>query len=312
MIKKIGLGLLSFLVLTLAVTFLFYLNFRSEQFDTLVSGSKIANTSAGSIEYKLVGDTGPVVLFLHGTPGGYDQAEEIAGLRTLAPSRPGYLRTPLSVGSTPVEQAHAYAALLDALNIKSVVVLGVSGGGPSSISFAALYPERTLALIALEAVSQTMPVDEAPEMPIFMQSDFLMWVILSMVENFMGSEAIVELLVPDAINQELILGNAEKITRIESLIWSAWPVSKRDAGMTNDFAQFSMLDLASKDVTVPALIIHGTKDTNVPFSQSVKLADQVPDSVLHEIEGGDHMMPFSHSEEVAMAIEQFLNHQNIN
>jgi len=312
MIKKISLGLLGLVVLTFGLAYLFYLEFRSEQLEALESGSQIADTSAGPIEYRLSGESGPILLFLHGTPGGYDQLDEMSGFRFLAPSRPGYLRTPLSVGRSPTEQAHAYAALLETLNIESVVVMGASGGGPSSISFAALYPEKTLALVAMEAVSQSIPIEDGPEMPAFMRSDFPMWAVLSIMKNFMGAEAILKLLVPDEAIRELILGDAEKTESVGSLLWSAWPISQREAGLLNDFEQFDILELPSGEVTVPTLIIHGTNDANVPFSQSEALADQVPGSILHVIEGGDHMMPFSHAEEIAVAIEQFLDSNNIN
>ena len=98
------------------------------------------------------------MLSVHGT-GGYDQRMGLEGFRVLAPSRPGYLRTPISAGRTPREQADAYVALLDALSIDQVVVMGLSGGGPSSMAFAAAYPDRALALIALEAVSNSLPDD---------------------------------------------------------------------------------------------------------------------------------------------------------
>ena len=106
---------------------------------------------------------------MHGTPGGYDQSPEEATYRMIAPSRPGYLKTPIEVGRTPQEQADAYAALLDALGIdEKVFVMGASGGGPSAYAFAAAYPERTLGLIQLEAmshaeVSQAETMDQDPD-----------------------------------------------------------------------------------------------------------------------------------------------------
>ena len=114
----------------------------------LAAVSSVVETSSGPMEYRAGGAGERVLLFVHGTPGGHDQggaAGELAaanGWRFLAPSRPGYLRTPLATGRTPVEQADAYAALLDALDIRRVAILGVSGGGPSALEFAARHPER--------------------------------------------------------------------------------------------------------------------------------------------------------------------------
>jgi pimeloyl-ACP methyl ester carboxylesterase len=77
---------------------------------------------------------GPAVLIIHGTPGGYDQAmlwgsslvEE--DFEIIAPSRPGYLRTPLSAGRRPAEQADTLAALIDTLGIPGVAILASSSG----------------------------------------------------------------------------------------------------------------------------------------------------------------------------------------
>ena len=74
MIKKINLSLLAILTLMAIVTCAFYANFRSANLAALKSGSQIAETSAGPMEYQFIGDVGPVLLFLHGIPGSYDQA----------------------------------------------------------------------------------------------------------------------------------------------------------------------------------------------------------------------------------------------
>src|SRR6185295_5118190 len=89
--------------------------------------------------------------------GGYDQAltsrnanpQAQAGVRTIAVSRPGYLRTPLSSGATFEQQADLFVALLDELKIKRVVVLASSGGGYSGFQFAMRHPDRCIALVML-------------------------------------------------------------------------------------------------------------------------------------------------------------------
>ena len=318
MIKKIGLGLLALLILMTIVTFAFYSSFRSENLAALEAGSQIAETSEGPIEYQIVGDTGSVLLFLHGTPGGYDQGsamtevEGLEGFRILTPSRPGYLRTPLEVGQTPTAQAHAYAALLDSLSINSVIVVGASGGGPSAIAFASLYPNRTIALVALEAVSQPTILSEVQGEPpywaqLISESDFLNWAMLSLMSNLMDPEGMVSSIVPDPDNQQLIIEDPDKLAQMASLMWSSWPPSQRQEGTNNDLVQFETPGLSSTTITAPTLIIHGTEDVNVPYEQSQILAEQIPGSVLHTITGADHMMPFSHQEEVGAALTEFLN-----
>ena len=307
MIKKMAYGLLVLLILGTGLVLVSYSNFSEERLTAIKTGSKILDTAAGPMEYQQIGNNGPVLLLLHGTPGGYDQAIPIEGMRVLVPSRPGYLRTPLDTGRTPQEQADAYAALMDSLGIDQVIVMGASGGGPSAIAFAVRHPKRTVALIALEAVSQTLSLEELTiEMPFFMSSDFYMWAALSAMKTLMGPEEIVELVVPNPENQRLILDDPAKLKRIESLMWSSWPMSLRQLGEANDFTQFADIDLNASAISVPTLIIHGTEDINVEYTQSIALAEQIPGAILHTVDGADHMMPFSHSEEMTAAIEEFL------
>ena len=307
MIKKMAYGLLVLLILGTGLVLVSYSNFSEERLTAIKTGSKILDTAAGPMEYQQIGNNGPVLLLLHGTPGGYDQAIPIEGMRVLVPSRPGYLRTPLDTGRTPQEQADAYAALMDSLGIDQVIVMGASGGGPSAIAFAVRHPKRTVALIALEAVSQTLSLEELTiETPFFMSSDFYMWAALSAMKTLMGPEGIVELVVPNPENQRLILDDPAKLKKIESLMWSSWPMSLRQLGEANDFTQFADIDLNASAISVPTLIIHGTEDINVEYTQSIALAEQIPGAILHTVDGADHMMPFSHSEEMTAAIEEFL------
>ena len=307
MIKKMAYGLLVLLILGTGLVLVSYSNFSEERLTAIKTGSKILDTAAGPMEYQQIGNNGPVLLLLHGTPGGYDQAIPIEGMRVLVPSRPGYLRTPLDTGRTPQEQADAYAALMDSLGIDQVIVMGASGGGPSAIAFAVRHPKRTVALIALEAVSQTLSLEELTiETPFFMSSDFYTWAALSAMKTLMGPGGIVELVVPNPENQRLILDDPAKLKKIESLMWSSWPMSLRQLGEANDFTQFADIDLNASAISVPTLIIHGTEDINVEYTQSIALAEQIPGAILHTVDGADHMMPFSHSEEMTAAIEEFL------
>ncbi|MCA1454552.1 alpha/beta hydrolase [Bradyrhizobium sp. BRP22] len=96
-------------------------------------GSLIADTRAGPIEYGETG-AGLPLLSIHGAGGGFDHglanAVEIAGegFRIIAPSRFGYLRTPIPGDVSPAAQADAHAALLSQLNISEIAVVGISAG----------------------------------------------------------------------------------------------------------------------------------------------------------------------------------------
>ena len=76
-----------------------------------------------------------------------------AGFSLVAPSRPGYVGTPLEGRESFDDQADLLAALLDALECDRAGVITWSGGGPIGYRLAVRSPERISALVAFAAVS---------------------------------------------------------------------------------------------------------------------------------------------------------------
>lgn len=154
------------------------------------SGSKLMNTPSGPIEYADVG-TGAPVFVIHGAGGGFDQGLEFArplidnGFRAIAPSRFGYLRTPLPKDASPMAQADAYACLLNALQLDKVAVLGVSAGAPSAMQLCLRHPERCTAMVlGVPLAYSPRPAGPAPGKPsafraflmnATVSSDFFFW-----------------------------------------------------------------------------------------------------------------------------------------
>jgi 2-hydroxy-6-oxonona-2,4-dienedioate hydrolase len=122
--------------------------------ERVATGSRLAQTPCGPIEYAVAGE-GPPVMLVHGAGGGFDQGLEFGaplvrnGLQIIAMSRFGYLRTPLPHDASPAAQADAHACLLDALGVSRAAVIGASAGAPSAMQFALRHPARCNALVLL-------------------------------------------------------------------------------------------------------------------------------------------------------------------
>lgn len=90
--------------------------------DHATQGSVLLQTRCGPIEYQEAG-TGVPLLAVHGSGGGHDQGMAFAGalakqgIRVIAMSRFGYLRTPMPADASAAAQADAHVCLLDALGI---------------------------------------------------------------------------------------------------------------------------------------------------------------------------------------------------
>ena len=325
MLRRILLGILVVVALLGITTVVRYQIWLAETVERLESGSTVVRTAGGDIEYASWGDAGPAILFLHGTPGGYDQAVRMgtiasaAGYRVVAPSRPGYLRTPLEVGLTPAEQADAFALLLSALDIERAAVVGASGGGPSALQFALRHPDRCWAHVQLMGVSRARLPSEGRRgsadgereeaEPTFsarlLSSNFGGWVLGQLAQ--LNPESTLERIVPDPANRARILDDPRKLDGFLALVNSATALQeRRRAGARNDSRQFDDLvvpDLAS--IRCPTLVLHGTADRNVPIAMGELVAEGVPGAEMIRFEDADHFMILSHAEEVMLALFAF-------
>ena len=271
----------------------------------LVRNANFFITSKGYIEFIMKGDNGPVLLYIHGSPGGCDQnIDPGKDYKVLTPSRPGYRRTDLSVGRTPQEQADSFKALLDSLNINKVFIMGVSGGGPSSMHFAAKYPEMTLGLVLFEAVS--LPQDFMKEDEHLINIwDFKLFIQLLFLSSF-GNERLAKIMLPNERNRSKLLNSEKNIALLKRIIWSIWPMSIRRLGVKNDYEQFAKLNIPYDEILSPTLIIHGDEDKNVDIAHAQHAHKSIKGSSLYIVKEGDHMMHATHPEEIEGQLARFI------
>lgn len=275
----------------------------------IAAASSIIATTAGPIEYAETG-TGAPVLVVHGNGGGYDQGL-LAGrmfigedFRLIAPSRFGYLNTPLPEDGSAAAQADAHAALLDALDIDQVVVAAISDGGPSALQFALRHPDRISGLIMVAAKSHTPPPDNAAQSLLFstlFRSDYLYWAGTTLFE----SQLLTLLGMPSDVQQAL---TPEQVDTVTQYLRIMHPISMRKAGIYNDRDELSALPSQAYPldrITAPTLVIHGTLDSLQPFTHAQHSAGHIPGARLVALEDGGHV-PVDHLEQITTEVHNFL------
>jgi pimeloyl-ACP methyl ester carboxylesterase len=274
----------------------------------------LVTTRLGPIELAEFGH-GPAVLCLHGAMGGFDQGLILArtlgesGYRYLAPSRPGYLGTPLARGRSPEEQADLYAALLDTLGIERTAVMAVSGGGPSAIHFALRHAQRCWGLVLVSTPAG--PVGNRPPL------SFAVMKLLAHIPWFAASAQRKTAEHPERVaarsitNPELLartMQNPDAWRLLQELQNSTMDrMARRLAGTDIDIEVTATRAYPLEDISVPTLVIQGTADPLVPFNGNGKVfAARVPGVALVALEGGGHAAIFSHRDEARAATTGFL------
>lgn len=157
----------------------------------MIAEPELVETNPGPVEVARAG-AGPPVLFAHGTPGGWDASISMgrflveAGFELIAPSRPGYLGTPLAGRTGLDDQADLLAALLETLGHRRAGVICWSGGGPSSYRLAARHPGRVDALVAFAAVSRAYRPDLGLDQRLMMETRLGNWLVRFAASHYGG------------------------------------------------------------------------------------------------------------------------------
>lgn len=275
---------------------------------------KILTTSHGPVEYLDFGN-GEVVLSLHGAMGGYDQSEILArtigdtNYRYLALSRPGYLGTPIMAGETPEEQADLYAEIIDLLGISQVIVFAISGGGPSAIHFALRHPDKCHGLVLASTLGGKAK-NKIPfsfyVMTLLAKCPAFVSMMRRKTEKNLKQKLRRSISDPDILERTVSDSDVMTLYR-ELAIGMFYRIAERIEGTKNDIKISQTRTYPLKDIAVPTLVIHGTKDPLVPFEEhGMRLASEIPSAQLLAAEGGEHVTIFTHRREVQSKVSAFL------
>ena len=255
------------------------------------------------------------MIALHGAMGGYDQSLLLArtigdeGFRYIAVSRPGYLGTPLASGKTPEQQADLCAALLDTLGIETALVMAVSGGGPCALHFALRHRQRCRGLVLVSTCGEKV------DTPIpFSFKLTKLFVRLPAFANAMQKKALANIeqmasrSIADPVVRARTLQDPETGPLFNELLTSTCDrMAQRMPGTENDIAITRTTAYPLEEIAVPVLIVHGTADPMVPFSQHAKtLESRIPNAELLAIEDGEHVSIFTHRDQVKARVARFL------
>jgi len=275
--------------------------------------SRTFQSRFGVTEYAEAG-SGPPVLMIHGTGGGFDQGLDFAQplaarWRIIAPSRFGYLRSSLPDDPSSERQADAFVDLLDELGINRAPIIGGSAGALSAMQFAIRHPNRCSALVAMvpAAYAPGRPPVEPPN-PIAqaiidyaLKSDFLFWLGLSLNEDAM----IAALLATDPALVKA--ASPAEQARVRAILRNILPVSARAQGFLND-AQlaYDPAPMPIEMIRAPTLALSLEDDRFQTLAAARHIANTVPNAELAAFPTGGHVW-VGREREVFRSVDAFLS-----
>lgn len=280
------------------------------------SGSKLISSPCGPIEYAEAG-AGMPVLVIHGAGGGFDQGLEFAqplienGFKIIAPSRFGYLRTPLQADASPMAQADAHCYLLDALKLDKVAVIGISAGAPSAIQLCLRHPERCTALILGVPLTYSpgpaVPLTKKPSplreflIDTAISSDFIFWILSKLARNAMFKTVL------GTPPEDVKKAGAEEQARLTEFLGHIEPISRRKKGLENEaeiVKSLSRYDL--ERLRVPTLVFGVENCLYNTYPAACYTAENIQSARLVGYSTGGHLC-VGHQAELWAEILNFLN-----
>jgi 2-hydroxy-6-oxonona-2,4-dienedioate hydrolase len=278
-------------------------------------GSRLVETRCGVIEYQDAGQGQPL-LMVHGSGGGHDQGMAWAqpllqqGVRVIAMSRFGYLRTPRPADASVAAQAVAHVCLLDALGVPTAAVMGVSAGAASALQMAIDHGPRVQALVLVVPIvykpgtvaDSAPPVSDRQDRLLLrlLGSDVLFWSALHLARDTLMRHV---LATPP---EQVAAASTAERARVWDLAQRILPVSQRAQGLRDDTRLGkSLRPFALARVAVPTLVVSARDDAFGTYATAQYTAGQIAGARFMGFDDGGHLL-VGHDAAVQAAVLQLL------
>jgi pimeloyl-ACP methyl ester carboxylesterase len=232
--------------------------------------TSIIDTVKGKIEYSMIGE-GKTILVVHGGHVNcketiFQKGLDVNKFCIITPSRPGYGKTPLTrFNKSPGGTADLFIALLDALKIPNVIVMGISAGGLTALEIAARHPSRVVKLILMSALTKKWFVEtdklyKAGKKAFAPKIEKLTWLLYRLLFSLIPT------VMTKVMFRELSSYRPIKFTDNEVRELKQMTMHMRSgSGFCNDLDQTIEPEILSK-IACSTLILHSENDNAVDLS----------------------------------------------
>lgn len=189
------------------------------------------------------------------------------------------------------------AAVLDALGEQSAVVAGMSMGGFMALRFALTHPERTRALVLIDAMAT--PHTEADR-------NTYAGMIETLEDTGTVDPALAEAVTHYLFGQTTLEKRPELVEQWVDR-WATYPGAAIRNEVTSWLYRPGVADRL-EEIDVPVLMIHGEEDASIAPERAEAMLESLPDAELTVIPGAGHSSNLERPEPATAAIRSFLEH----
>ena len=247
----------------------------------------VVPTRWGAVEYAERG-TGAPVLVIHGifqdcANGLLSIRDLLPDRRVISPSRFGCLGSSMPPHATPADQADAFVALLDALCIPEVDVVGISAGATSALQLALRHPQRVKRLAVLVGNLPGSPTAIVqPSWTKRLDRQFMMWALKTFAPATMRRLAA-------AVPRGYVMSD-DDVRVADEFIDSVFPMRAEGYNFDLFVSNADVVNYNLEAITVPTLIVHTRDDQLCSHEASRRAAERIPGARFLSLESGGHLI----------------------
>lgn len=197
------------------------------------------------------------------------------------------------------DMADDAVGVLDAYNIESAHIVGMSLGGVLAQIIALRHPKRALTLTLISTTNYGFDIPDLPTM----EEKVLAYFLNLNTVDWSNEQAAVELMVEGS---RVISGSRHPFDAGRAYKFAKEEVNRtKSIRSRNNHALLQGGDAyypRFKEINIPALIIHGTADPVIPYEHALALQKELKNSVLITIEGMGHEIHRNDWEQILNAI----------
>jgi pimeloyl-ACP methyl ester carboxylesterase len=247
----------------------------------------VISTPWGAVEYAERGSGAPVLvvhgIFQHCIAGLFSVRDVLLDRRVIAPSRFGYLGSSMPPNATPSAQADAFAALLDALDIRQIDVVAFSAGATSALQLALQHPEKVTHLAVLVGNLPGSPTAIVqPRWTRRINRQLMMWALRTFA---LSTTAPLVAAVPRGFTM-----SGDDIRYITEFIDSLFPMSPEAYNFDLFVSNADVNNYNLEAISVPTLIAHTKDDQLASHEASRRAAQRIPGARFVSLDAGGHLM----------------------
>jgi pimeloyl-ACP methyl ester carboxylesterase/DNA-binding winged helix-turn-helix (wHTH) protein len=204
-------------------------------------------------------------------------------------------RVPITELPTLEQRMEDVHAVMDAVDSKRAVLIGVSEGGPMCSLFAATYPERTAGLVMIGTYAKRIRDDDYPWAPSAEQRS----AFIDVVKTDWGKPVGIEERAPSMANDQEFREWWATYLRMGASPGAAVALTTMNA----EIDVRNVLPL----IRVPTLVMHRTGDLCLKVEEGRYVASKIPGSRYVELPGDDHLPFVGDQEQILDEIERFVS-----